>query len=78
MPSAKRAFAFFEAYFSNFIEGTEFEAEEAEEIVFVASSRLSGPTTPMTSSAPSAWSPTRCCGSGFPAMPANSSSICSG
>lgn len=29
-----RAFAFFEAYFSNFIEGTEFELEEAEEIIF--------------------------------------------
>ena len=27
-------FAFFEAYFSNFIEGTEFEIEEAKEIVF--------------------------------------------
>jgi fido (protein-threonine AMPylation protein) len=27
-------FAFFEAYFSNFIEGTEFSVEEAEEIVF--------------------------------------------
>jgi hypothetical protein len=30
----ERAFAFFEAYFSNFIEGTEFEVEEAEAIVF--------------------------------------------
>lgn len=30
----ERAFAFFEAYFSNFIEGTEFELAEAEEIVF--------------------------------------------
>jgi hypothetical protein len=29
-----RVFAFYEAYFSNFIEGTEFELEEAEEIVF--------------------------------------------
>jgi hypothetical protein len=29
-----RVFAFFEAYFSNFIEGTEFEVDEAEEIVF--------------------------------------------
>jgi hypothetical protein len=29
-----RVFAFFEAYFSNFIEGTEFEVSEAEEIVF--------------------------------------------
>jgi hypothetical protein len=29
-----RSFAFYEAYFSNFIEGTEFEVEEAEEIVF--------------------------------------------
>ena len=27
-------FAFYEAYFSNFIEGTEFEVEEAAEIVF--------------------------------------------
>ncbi|MES0881788.1 Fic family protein [Roseibium sp. SCP14] len=27
-------FAFFESYFSNFIEGTEFEVEEAEDIVF--------------------------------------------
>lgn len=31
---ANRVFAFFEAYFSNFIEGTEFELEEAERIVF--------------------------------------------
>ena len=30
----ERVFAFFEAYFSNFIEGTEFEIDEAEEIVF--------------------------------------------
>ena len=30
----ERVFAFFEAYFSNFIEGTEFEVGEAEEIVF--------------------------------------------
>jgi Fic/DOC family protein len=29
-----RVFAFYETYFSNFIEGTEFEVEEAEEIVF--------------------------------------------
>ena len=29
-----QVFAFFEAYFSNFIEGTEFEVDEAEEIVF--------------------------------------------
>jgi hypothetical protein len=29
-----RVLSFFEAYFSNFIEGTEFEVEEAEEIVF--------------------------------------------
>jgi hypothetical protein len=33
-PDPARAFAFFEAYFSNFIEGTEFEVEEAERIVF--------------------------------------------
>jgi hypothetical protein len=33
-PDPNRVFAFFEAYFSNFIEGTEFEVEEAEEIVF--------------------------------------------
>ncbi len=33
-PDPERVFAFFEAYFSNFIEGTEFEVEEAEEIVF--------------------------------------------
>jgi Fic/DOC family len=33
-PDPERALAFFEAYFSNFIEGTEFEVEEAEEIVF--------------------------------------------
>ncbi len=33
-PDPQRVFAFFEAYFSNFIEGTEFEVEEAEEIVF--------------------------------------------
>lgn len=31
---ASAALAFFEAYFSNFIEGTEFSVEEAEEIVF--------------------------------------------
>lgn len=30
----ERVFAFFESYFSNFIEGTEFEVGEAEEIVF--------------------------------------------
>jgi Fic/DOC family len=30
----RRVFAFFEAYFSNFIEGTEFEVAEAEAIVF--------------------------------------------
>lgn len=30
----RRVFAFFEAYFSNFIEGTEFELDEAESIVF--------------------------------------------
>lgn len=30
----RRLFAFFEAYFSNWIEGTMFEVEEAEEIVF--------------------------------------------
>lgn len=30
----QRVFAFFEAYLSNFIEGTEFEVEEAEAIVF--------------------------------------------
>ena len=33
-PDRNRVFAFFEAYFSNFIEGTEFEVGEAEEIVF--------------------------------------------
>jgi hypothetical protein len=33
-PDPERAFAFFEAYFSNFIEGTEFEIDEAEAIVF--------------------------------------------
>lgn len=33
-PDPERLFAFFEAYFSNWIEGTEFEVEEAEEIVF--------------------------------------------
>ena len=34
VPDPQRIFAFFEAYFSNFIEGTEFEVEEAERIVF--------------------------------------------
>jgi len=33
-PSHFRNKAFFESYFSNFIEGTEFEIEEAEEIIF--------------------------------------------
>lgn len=33
-PDPNRAFSFFEAYFSNFIEGTEFLLDEAEEIVF--------------------------------------------
>lgn len=33
-PTHRQAFAFFESYFSNFIEGTEFEIEEAKEIVF--------------------------------------------
>lgn len=30
----RQAFAFFESYFSNFIEGTEFEVQEAKDIVF--------------------------------------------
>lgn len=34
IPEHRQAFAFFESYFSNFIEGTEFEVEEAKEIVF--------------------------------------------
>lgn len=33
-PEARSTLAFFEAYFSNFIEGTEFEVEEAAAIVF--------------------------------------------
>jgi hypothetical protein len=33
-PAAFRTVAFFDAYFSNFIEGTEFEVDEAREIVF--------------------------------------------
>jgi hypothetical protein len=33
-PDPQRVFAFFEAYFSNFIEGTEFMLGEAEDIVF--------------------------------------------
>jgi hypothetical protein len=33
-PDPNRVLSFFEAYFSNFIEGTEFELAEAEEIVF--------------------------------------------
>lgn len=33
-PAARRNAAFFEAYFSNYIEGTEFEVEEAADIVF--------------------------------------------
>jgi Fic/DOC family len=33
-PDPERLFAFFEAYFSNWIEGTEFDVEEAEAIVF--------------------------------------------
>jgi Fic/DOC family len=33
-PDPNRVFAFFEAYFSNFIEGTEFALDEAREIVF--------------------------------------------
>ncbi len=33
-PQQKAVFAFYEAYFSNFIEGTEFEIEEAAEIIF--------------------------------------------
>ena len=33
-PAAKDNFGFFEAYFSNYIEGTEFTVEEAESIVF--------------------------------------------
>ncbi len=33
-PDPNRVFAFFEAYFSNFIEGTEFEIDEAREIIF--------------------------------------------
>ncbi|HSX26120.1 MAG TPA: Fic family protein [Chlamydiales bacterium] len=34
IPHAGRALPFFEAYFSNFIEGTEFEIEEAARIIF--------------------------------------------
>lgn len=34
LPAAYRNFAFFEAYFSNYIEGTEFEVEEAKQIIF--------------------------------------------
>ncbi len=33
-PTARRCEAFFEAYFSNYIEGTEFELDEARDIVF--------------------------------------------
>lgn len=33
-PKGKQNFAFFESYFSNFIEGTEFAIEEAEAIIF--------------------------------------------
>lgn len=33
-PDPNRVFAFFESYFSNFIEGTEFDLEEAREIIF--------------------------------------------
>ncbi len=33
-PDPERLFAFYEAYFSNWIEGTVFEIEEAEEIIF--------------------------------------------
>jgi hypothetical protein len=33
-PAGKANLAFFEAYFSNFIEGTEFEVEEAHDVVF--------------------------------------------
>lgn len=33
-PTHRQAFAFFESYFSNFIEGTQFEVQEAKEIVF--------------------------------------------
>lgn len=35
-PESLRVLAFFEAYFSNYIEGTQFEVEEAREIVFEA------------------------------------------
>jgi hypothetical protein len=36
-PDPNRVFAFFEAYFSNFIEGTEFDLDEAREIIFEGS-----------------------------------------
>lgn len=39
----ERLFAFYEAYFSNWIEGTEFEVEEAEEIVFLGRVPLQRP-----------------------------------
>lgn len=39
-----RALAFIEAYFSNFIEGTEFTLEEAEDIVFAGAIPASRPT----------------------------------
>jgi len=52
--TARENFAFFEAYFSNYIEGTTFTVEEAEEIVFhvhVSGRRADRKTSVMTVSA---------------------------
>lgn len=57
----ERLFAFFEAYFSNWIEGTEFEVGEAEEIVFEGKIPPSGRPTPTTSRGRSTRSPIRGC-----------------
>ena len=47
--------AFFDAYFSNFIEGTRFEIAEAREIALEGKIPLPGRQMPMTSSEPTGW-----------------------
>ena len=72
----ERVFAFFEAYLSNFIEGTEFEVSEAEEIVFGGVIPEERPRTPTTSSALSKQSPTQCSAHGHRRTPRTSPSGC--
>jgi hypothetical protein len=70
----ERTFAFYEAYFSNWIEGTVFEVGEAEEVVFAG--RPSVPPTPMMSRERSQRSSTRSCGIPCRRAPTSSRTTC--